>query len=232
MSGSSPHPPQTPPPSSPSLLFAATLAFNLLTKGFIGLVFPLAFVFLYLLITRQLKTPPQDSTSSNPSPSSSSSPLPWHILAAIRNPAIPMPPGLGLPARAGWAWFYLYNEHIARFLGRRIPPRTTARPPIWLFWLYAVPLDVSPGASFLPAAIARTWRQLGHRYEVTIRQREAALTVTHLVPHRPPLFFTLSSRQGVLLAPPPFPPLAPPPRRPPRLRRRPPPVPHSSRLPP
>ena len=47
-----------------------------------------------------------------------------------------MPAGLGLPARAGWAWFYLYNEHIARFLSRRIP-HDYGQTPVWLFWLLA-----------------------------------------------------------------------------------------------
>ncbi len=178
-------------PLLPTLAFAAVLALNLLTKGFIGLVFPLVFVFLYLLVTRQFKLAarlplfPALLTFLAIA-------LPWHILAALRNPAIPMPPGLGLPAKAGWAWFYLYNEHIARFLGRRIP-HDYGQTPIWLFWLYAV-LWMFPWAVFLPAAVARVYRQLGHRYEVTIRQREAALTVaiwslTVLI------FFTLSSRQ-------------------------------------
>ena len=178
-------------PLLPSLLFAAVLALNLLTKGFIGLVFPLAFVFLYLLVTRQFKLLPR----LHPIPSLAvflAIALPWHILAALRNPAIPMPPGLGLPARAGWAWFYLFNEHIARFLGRRIP-HDYGQTPIWLFWLYAV-LWMFPWAVFLPAAIGRTWRHLGHKFEVTIRQREAALAVT-LWSLTVLIFFTLSSRQ-------------------------------------
>ncbi len=65
-----------------------------------------------------------------------------------------MPAGLGLPARAGWAWFYLYNEHIARFLGRRIP-HDYGQTPVWLFWLYAL-IWIMPWAAFLPAAIARS----------------------------------------------------------------------------
>ena len=180
-----------PSPLIPTLVFAAILALNLLTKGLIGLVFPLAFVFLYLLITRQFKLAarlpllPALATFLAIA-------LPWHILAAIRNPAIAMPAGLGLPAKAGWAWFYLYNEHIARFLGRRIP-HDYGNTPVWLFWLYAA-LWLFPWTVFLPAAIARTRRHLGHRFAVTVRDREAALTVTlwSLVVL---LFFTLSSRQ-------------------------------------
>ena len=182
------------PPSSPlipSLLFAATLALNLLTKGFIGLVFPLAFVLLYLVIIRQLKLLLKLHLLKSLAVFLAIA-LPWHILAALRNPAIPMPPGLGLPARAGWAWFYLYNEHIARFLGRRIP-HDYGQTPIWLFWLYAI-LWMFPWCVFLPAAIARAFRHLGHKYDVTIRQREAALTVT-IWSLTVLIFFTLSSRQ-------------------------------------
>ncbi len=69
-----------------------------------------------------------------------------------------MPAGLGLPARAGWAWFYLYNEHIARFLGNRIP-HDYGQTPIWLFWLYTL-IWVMPWAAFLPAAITQLRRHL------------------------------------------------------------------------
>src|SRR5712691_4721988 len=46
----------TPPRSAliPSLAFAAVMALNVLTKGLIGLVFPIGFVLLYLAITKQL----------------------------------------------------------------------------------------------------------------------------------------------------------------------------------
>src|SRR6201999_1634438 len=52
--------PPTPTEHSPSALgpmlgFAAGPALNLLTKGFIGVVFPIAFVLLYLAFTRQLR---------------------------------------------------------------------------------------------------------------------------------------------------------------------------------
>ena len=159
----------------PSLAFAATLALNLLTKGFIGLVFPLGFVALYLLVTRQMSLLKRLSIAPAFGAFVSIA-LPWHVLAAIRNPAIAMPPGLGLPARAGWAWFYLYNEHIARAVGKRIP-QDYGNTPVWLFLLYAV-IWIMPWAAFLPAAIASVYRRLGHRFEVTVREREAALTTS------------------------------------------------------
>ena len=157
----------------PSLAFAAALALNLLTKGLIGLVFPLGFVVLYLFFTRQFKR--LNRMSLLPALGTFLAvALPWHVLAALRNPPIAMPPGLGLPARAGWSWFYLYNEHVARFLGKRIP-HDYGNTPRWLFLLYAL-IWMMPWAVFLPAAIARVYRHLGHRFAVTIREREAALT--------------------------------------------------------
>jgi hypothetical protein len=86
---------------------------------------------------------------------------PWHLLAALRNPAIPMPAGLGLPARAGWAWFYLYNEHVARFLGKRIP-HDYGQVPIPLFWALLL-LWLLPWVAFLPGAVVDAVRELRDR---------------------------------------------------------------------
>jgi 4-amino-4-deoxy-L-arabinose transferase-like glycosyltransferase len=141
----------------PCLAFAAVTALNLLTKGFIGLVFPIAFVLLYLGLTRQLSL----LRKLHLVPSALvflAIAAPWHILAALRNPAIELPVGLGLPARAGWAWFYLYNEHIARFLQRRIP-HDYGQVPVWLFWLLAA-LWLFPWTAFLPPAISQHIREL------------------------------------------------------------------------
>ncbi|MGH9595408.1 MAG: hypothetical protein ACRD3K_01290 [Edaphobacter sp.] len=141
----------------PCLAFAAIMALNVLTKGLIGLVFPIGFVFLYLAITKQLhlllKLHLLASTAVFLIIAA-----PWHILAAIRNPAIALPQGLGLPATGGWAWFYLYNEHIARFLSKRIP-HDYGLTPVWLFWLYLV-LWIFPWAIFLPTAVIEQIRSL------------------------------------------------------------------------
>ncbi len=175
----------------PSLAFAATLALNLLTKGLIGIVFPLGFVVLYLFITRQFSLLKRMSILPALAAFLAIA-LPWHVLAALRNPAIAMPAGLGLPAHAGWSWFYLYNEHVARFLGKRIP-HDYGNTPRWLFLLYAL-IWMMPWAVFLPAAIARVYRHLGHRFAVTIRERQAALTTT-LWASVVLIFFCISNRQ-------------------------------------
>ncbi len=193
-------------PLLPCLAFAAVTALNLLTKGFIGLVFPIGFVFFYLAITRQLRL----IFKFHLIPSTLvflAIAAPWHILAAIRNPPIALPPGLGLPAHGGWAWFYLYNEHIARFLSRRIP-HDYGQVPIPLFWLLAA-IWIFPWTAFLPGAIRHHIRTLRTRVnpkhpgapfmarfhrDMGGVDHEAALTLllwTTLVLG----FFTLSARQ-------------------------------------
>jgi 4-amino-4-deoxy-L-arabinose transferase-like glycosyltransferase len=144
-------------PLAPSMAFAAVTALNLLTKGLIGIIFPLGFVLLYLAFTHRLKLLPKFHLVPSIAVFLAIA-APWHILAAIRNPPIPMPPGVGLPARAGWAWFYLYNEHIARFLGRRIP-HDYGQVPIPLFWLLLA-LWLLPWVAFLPAALLNAIRTL------------------------------------------------------------------------
>ncbi len=176
---------------TPALGFAAVLALNLLTKGLIGLVFPLGFVLLYLVLTGHLrqmaKLHPLAGTAVFLAIAA-----PWHILAALRNPAIALPAGVGLPATGGWAWFYLYNEHVARFVGKRIP-HDYGNTPVWLFWTYLA-IWMVPWTAFLPGALAEHARNLGHRYAVTLRQRETALTLV-LWAAVVMVFFSISHRQ-------------------------------------
>ena len=195
-------------PLLPMLGFAAVMALDVLTKGLIGIVFPLLFVILYLAITRQLRLLLKLHLAAATLIFAIIA-APRHILAAMRNPAIAMPAGLGLPARAGWAWFYLYNEHIARFLGKRIP-HDYGQVPIPLFWLLLI-LWLVPWAAFLPAALLNAFRDLRGRKrsntrfdsdadfspETLIHQSrsyEAALSLL-LWPGIILGFFTLSSRQ-------------------------------------
>ena len=149
----------TPPQSAllPCIAFAAVMALNVLTKGLIGLVFPIAFVLLYLAVTRQLRLLLKLHLLASTAVFLLIA-APWHILAALRAPAIALPQGVGLPATGGWAWFYLYNEHIARFLSKRIP-HDYGLTPIWLFWLFTA-LWMVPWVAFIPASIPEHLRAL------------------------------------------------------------------------
>ena len=176
---------------APCMGFAAVMALNVLTKGLIGLVFPVGFVVAYLALTRQLRLLLRMHLLISIGVFLLIA-APWHILASLRTPAIPLPAGLGLPQQGGWAWFYLYNEHIARFLGRRIP-HDYGQVPIPLFWLLTA-LWIMPWTAFcIPAAIGYI-RDLRHRSAISARRKEAALSLllwSALVLG----FFTLSSRQ-------------------------------------
>ncbi|HUO27336.1 MAG TPA: glycosyltransferase family 39 protein [Candidatus Aquilonibacter sp.] len=80
---------------------------------------------------------------------------PWHVLAALRNPA-----GEG---HHGFLWFYFVNEHFLRFLGKRYP-RDYNKLPATLYWsLHLVWLF--PWSFYLPAAIrtAMDERKAGFR---------------------------------------------------------------------
>lgn len=178
-------------PLLPCLAFAAVMALNVLTKGLIGLVFPVGFVLLYLAFTKQLHLLHRFHVLSSTAVFLAIA-APWHILAALRTPAIALPSGLGLPATGGWAWFYLFNEHIARFLGRRIP-HDYGQVPIPLFWVLTA-IWIMPWAIFLPGALVEQIRILRHKVAATHREHEAALSLllwALLVLG----FFTLSSRQ-------------------------------------
>jgi 4-amino-4-deoxy-L-arabinose transferase-like glycosyltransferase len=172
-------------PLLPCLAFAAIMALNVLTKGLIGLVFPTGFVLLYLAVTKQLPL----LLRLHPIASASvflALATPWHILAALRNPAVALPPGLGLPAKAGWAWFYLYNEHIARFLSKRIP-HDYGQTPIWLFWLFTV-IWIMPWAAFIPASMPGHIRNL-------LRRQVSLVAHSHHTPDE-----TIASKQQSAIA--------------------------------
>ena len=168
---------------------AAATALNVLTKGLIGVVFPVATIGLFLLLTGNLKhllkMRPASSTFVFLAVAA-----PWHILATLANPAQP-------PAR-GFAWFYFINEHVLRFLGRRYP-KDYYTEPLLTFWGVLL-LWMAPWSVFLPQGLARVPRKLAEmRSGLDARGRArlllglwAAVIVA---------FFSFSSRQDYYLAP-------------------------------
>ena len=98
--------------------FAAACALNVLTKGLIGIVFPVGIVLLFLLLHRKL------GHLRRWHPFSSALVFlviaaPWHIAAGLANP--------------GFWWFYFVNEHMLRYLNQRVP-RDYDTVPLLLFW--------------------------------------------------------------------------------------------------
>lgn len=70
---------------------------------------------------------------------------PWHILAALRNPAV--------GDHHGFLWFYFVNEHYLRFLGKRIP-KDYNKLPGYLYWTLHL-VWLFPWSLYLPLAIRR-----------------------------------------------------------------------------
>ncbi len=83
---------------------------------------------------------------------------PWHILAGLRNPDHGNPVGnIPTPGHVhGFFYFYFINEHVLRFLGKRYP-HDYNKQPWFVFWLGQL-IWLFPWSIFLPAAIARAWR--------------------------------------------------------------------------
>ncbi len=114
--------------------FAAACALNVLSKGLIGIVFPIAIVLIFLLLNRNM------GHLRRWHPFSSLLiflliAAPWHIAAGIANPSQGDPSGtLPTPGNVhGFFWFYFINEQVFRYLNRRVP-RDYDTVPLLLFW--------------------------------------------------------------------------------------------------
>jgi 4-amino-4-deoxy-L-arabinose transferase-like glycosyltransferase len=140
---------------------AVVCALNVLTKGLIGLVFPVGAIGLYLLLTGNLKHLLKLRLASS-SAIFLAIASPWHILAQMENPA--------KGHVRGFLWFYFVNEHFLRFLNKRVP-RDYDTVPLVLFWALLV-IWLVPWSVFVPQAlldVPRRWREF--RSQMTRRQR-------------------------------------------------------------
>ena len=163
--------------------FAAVCALNVLTKGLIGLIFPIATIGLYLLLTRNLRHLAKLRIVSSTVVFFALA-APWHILAAVRNPA--------QGQARGFLWFYFVNEHVMRFLNKRVPPGYDTVPLI-LFWALLF-LWLVPWAVFLPQALRDVplrWKQMSMPLDT--RQRANLLFLLWALVIL--LFFSFSTRQ-------------------------------------
>jgi 4-amino-4-deoxy-L-arabinose transferase-like glycosyltransferase len=181
-------PPQKFSPSAQDLWPYAmwtSLALAVLTKGLVAIVFVFGAAFLFLFWTRQLhlwrRLRPFTGTILFLAIAA-----PWHILAGLRN--------TGGSNGHGFFWFYFINEHVLRFLGRRIP-RDYNKLPGYLYWsLHLVWLF--PWSLFAPAALITAWRKRGDiaaRTATTFRHQTILLLIifSALVL----VFFSISTNQ-------------------------------------
>ena len=130
----------------------ASLALAVLTKGLVALVFFFGTALVYLLLTdewrgwRKLRLLDGGLLFLVIA-------APWHVLAGLRN--------TGGDAGHGFFWFYFWNEHVLRFLGRRLP-RDYNKMPGWLFWVSQL-IWMFPWTLFLPLGVAAMWRRYTHQ---------------------------------------------------------------------
>jgi hypothetical protein len=135
---------------------AAMFGLAVLTRGLIGILFPLAVLIIFVSMTkgwrrwRELR------------PISSSLvffaiAVPWHVLAELRAP--------------GFLWAYFVNDHLLRALGTRWPPDYSAVPR-WM-WLSAHLIWLFPWGFFAPLAV-RSFRS-------TERQTQSAQSAQALL---------------------------------------------------
>lgn len=179
---------EEPRPGLWSFLLAVCLGIGLLLKSLIGVVFPLATAFLYLLFTKQLLA---RRTWERLHPVRGFLAMilvaaPWHVLATIRNPpyfAWTLHSGPGL--YHGFLWVFLVNEQLLRYLNLRYPHDYNTVPRLY-FWLFHL-VWLFPWSVYIPAIAKLSFKPVDRAG----RTRLLALCGTGFVL----LFFTFSTTQ-------------------------------------
>lgn len=138
--------------------FAVACALNVLTKGLIGLIFPIAAIGLYLILTGHLRHLLRMRIFSSLLVFLAVA-APWHILAALRNPA--------QGQVRGFLWLYFVNEHFLRYVNKRVPAGYDTVP-LLIFWALVIAW-LTPWSAFFPQALRQVpwrWRQLRERLDL------------------------------------------------------------------
>jgi 4-amino-4-deoxy-L-arabinose transferase-like glycosyltransferase len=134
---------------------AVTVALNVLTKSLIGLAFPVMIVFVFLLLTGEVRKLAKLRLFSSALVFLIVA-APWHVLTAIRNPGEPTGP------QKGFLWFYFWNEQFMRYMNKRIP-HDYGKVPLLIFYALLL-LWIIPWCAFLFPTIreipirVRAWR--------------------------------------------------------------------------
>jgi len=164
-----------------AVVFSVTCAAAVLTKGLIGVVFPLALLVGYLLLTGRLRLLSRLRPVLGTAVFLLTA-LPWHLLAAWQNRAS--------GASRGFMWFYFVNDQINRYLNKRIP-HDYDKVPLLLFYALVF-VWILPWGVFLLGAAARWLQERRRGREIDLRGAPMllALWVAIIVG-----FFTFSTRQ-------------------------------------
>lgn len=177
---------------------AATMALNVLTKGLIGLVFPIGAIIAFLLLTGNLRHLLRLRLVSSFLVFLLIA-APWHILAGLRNPSqgqFTAPTGQII--HLGFFWFYFVNEHFLRFLKKRYPQDydTVA---LWLFWGLLL-VWLMPWTAFIMQAVRQVPYKIREmRARLTAEQQGTLLFVLWVLIIL--VFFSFSSRQEYYVMP-------------------------------
>jgi 4-amino-4-deoxy-L-arabinose transferase-like glycosyltransferase len=162
---------------------AAVTALNVLTKGLIGLVFPVGVIGAYLILTGHVKHVLRMRVFSSTFVFLLIA-VPWHVLAALRNPS--------QGAVRGFLWFYFVNEHYRRYIGTRVP-HDYDRVPLLLFWVLLL-LWLFPWIAFFGRALREVpMRWSVWRSRMTLSQQTELLAFIWAVVIL--VFFSFSTRQ-------------------------------------
>jgi 4-amino-4-deoxy-L-arabinose transferase-like glycosyltransferase len=198
--------------------FACCCALNVLTKGLIGILFPILIVAAHLLLTRRSLRGVLARLHQLAPVSSAmlflAITVPWHILIGLANPTQGHPGNLSfshghwsvpLPTDGnvhGWFWFYFINEHALRYLNLRVP-RDYDTVPLALFWGLLL-VWLMPWSAFVFRALSTIPLRKSLRPRVSIRSldsTESTRLLLGLWTAIPMLFFSLSTRQEYYVLP-------------------------------
>lgn len=204
---------QQKPSLLPCIGFGAACALNVLTKGLIGLVFPVGTVFIYLLLTRGIGATWKRIRQLHLASAKVvflAIAAPWHIFAGLANPSEGHPIGLThaggywhvpeptLGNVHGWTWFYFMNEHVLRYLNLRVP-RDYDTVPLVLFWglcfIWLMPWSAFAIKGIFAAPWRNAWR---HKVMDDEGRTRLLLGISALLPI---VFFSFSTRQEYYVLP-------------------------------
>ena len=168
---------------------AIACALNVLTKGLIGVVFPIGIIVIFLLLTRNLRRLLKMHLLSSAAIFLIIA-APWHILAGLRNPA--------QGNVKGFFWFYFVNEHFLRYLNKRVP-HDYDTVPLLLFWGLML-VWLLPWSTYLFNALAEIPRRFSEFNRSMSRRARAnllfAVWAAFVV-----VFFSFSTRQEYYVLP-------------------------------